>query len=219
MIYLRKFNENNNDLLELCKIYIDSNNKIEPGGLTYSIDNRGFVNVDCGSTNLSLKIDVDKIPIKFGKVNGSVFLSGDIKSLENSPREVTFAFNIMGCHNITSLEGGPEKVGRFYHCGSIPLDNITGLASPIDKDYVLTISSTFGKIHKVLELFLTPKIEYSGGRKHGEFIIDKYTEDVIDLFTYFDPIRDNTIYLNRLNSFLEEIGKNTVNDVKGYKCI
>lgn len=213
MIYLRKFNENNSDLLELCKIYIDSNNRIEPGGLTYSIDDRGFVNVDCGNSILSLKIDVCKIPIKFGKVNGSVFLSGDIKSLENSPREVTFAFNIMGCYNITSLEGGPEKVGHYYHCGSIPLDNIIGLASPIDENYTLSISSTFGTIHEVLKLFLTPKIE------HGKFIIDKYTEDVIDLLAYFDPIRGNTIYLNRLNSFLEEIGKNTVNDVKGYKCI
>lgn len=63
------------------------------------------------------------------------------------------------------------------------------MASPIDKDYTLTISSNFGTIDEVLELFLTPKMEYGGGRKHGEFIIDKYTEDVIDLFTYFDPIR------------------------------
>ena len=79
------------------------------------------------------------------------------------------------------------------------------MASPIDENYTLSISSTFGTIHEVLKLFLTPKIE------HGKFIIDKY-RGCIDLLAYFDPIRGNTIYLNRLNSFLEEIGKNPVND-------
>jgi len=53
----------------------------------------------------------------------------------------------------------------------------------------------------------------------SEFIIKKETEDLVDLFTYFDPIREDTIYLNRLNSFLEEIGKPTVTNVRGYKCI
>ncbi len=219
MIYLRKFNENSDNILDLCKIYIDSNNKVGVGGLTYSIDSKGYVNVDCGNGNLSLNIDVDKIPIKFGKVEGSVFLSGNIKTLENSPKEVTFAFNIAGCRELNSLEGGPERVGRYYHCGAIPLDTIAGLAKPINREYKLTLSSNFGYLHEVLSLFLTPLIEYSGGVKRGEFIIEKETEDLVDLFTYFDPIREDTIYLNRLNSFLEEIGKPTVTNVRGYKCI
>jgi hypothetical protein len=216
MIYLRKFSEDSDNILDLCKIYIDSNNKVGVGGLTYSIDSKGYVNVD---GNLSLNIDVDKIPIKFGKVEGSVFLSGNIKTLENSPREVTFAFNIAGCRELNSLEGGPERVGRYYHCGAIPLDTIAGLAKPINKDYKFTLSSNFGYLHEVLSLFLTQSVEYSGKVKIDEFIIDKYTEDLVDLFTYFDPIREDTIYLNRLNSFLEEIGKSTVTNVRGYKCI
>jgi hypothetical protein len=220
MIYLKRFNESSETLEELCKIYIDGNksNKVGPGGLTYSIDN-GYVNVDCGNGNMSLDIKEDKIPIKFGTVKGSVFLRGNIVSLENSPREITFAFNIMSCHNLTSLKGGPDRIGHFYHCGSIPLDSISGLARPIGDNYTLTISETFGTIHEILGLFLTPKIEYSGRKKHGEFIIDDTTDDLIDLFNSYDPLRGETVYLNRLNGFLEEVGKETVTSVEGYNCI
>jgi len=42
----------------------------------------------------------------------------------------------------------------------------------------------------------------------------------IDFFNDCDPIREpNTIILDRLNFFLEKIGKPPVSEVKGYKCI
>ena len=41
-----------------------------------------------------------------------------------------------------------------------------------------------------------------------------------DLFNDYDPIRDDkVIILDRLNSFLKDIGKPTVTSLKGYKCI
>jgi len=42
----------------------------------------------------------------------------------------------------------------------------------------------------------------------------------MDMFNDYDPIRDGkVIILDRLNEFLEQIGKQPVTSVKGYKCI
>jgi hypothetical protein len=44
--------------------------------------------------------------------------------------------------------------------------------------------------------------------------------DRIDFFNDCDPIREpDIIILDRLNFFLEKIGKQPVSEVKGYKCI
>lgn len=49
-------------------------------------------------------------------------------------------------------------------------------------------------------------------------------EDKIEMFNDYDIIRNEDsdepiVVLDRLNAFLEEIGKPKVTDVKGYKCI
>jgi hypothetical protein len=94
-------------LEDLCIKYIDNHNKsrINDGTLSYTIDG-GYVNV-IGQLSIDF-YDLDEIPIRFGKVDGSMFLRGDIITLKNSPKEVSHAFNIMGCNKLTSLEGGPE---------------------------------------------------------------------------------------------------------------
>lgn len=43
---------------------------------------------------------------------------------------------------------------------------------------------------------------------------------MVDLFNDYDIIRDGEIViLDRLNAFLQDIGKPTVTEVRGYKCI
>jgi hypothetical protein len=38
-------------------------------------------------------------------------------------------------------------------------------------------------------------------------------------FNDLDVIQDDVIILDRLNEFLESIGKNPVTEVKGWKCV
>ena len=53
------------------------------------------------------------------------------------------------------------------------------------------------------------------------FELWKLFEDLskIELFNDYDIVRGNTIVLDRLNSFLQDIGKEPVSGVEGYKNI
>ena len=57
-------------------------------------------------------------------------------------------------------------------------------------------------------------------RKTGEIASDnKFDSEIIDLFNDYDPIREDGIILDRLNDFLQAIGKEPVGGVKGYEII
>jgi hypothetical protein len=225
-----KLFENYETLEDLCKKYIDNNtdsrgnkyNKknIENGSLSYTI-NGDYVNV---VGQFSLDLTEDKIPFKFGQVIGTMFLSGDILTLENSPTIVTGAFNISGCKKVKSLEHGPDKVGTFYHSVyNTQLKDLRGIPKPIRDSYTLNLGYDWGSDNEFLNvcnLFLTQRQEYGGKIKNGEYIIRGDDLDKIELFNEYDIVRDNNVLiLDRLNTFLEEIELPTVTDVKGYKCI
>ena len=89
---------------------------------TYEIDENGFVNVD-GSVDLSGKSLTSFGDIKFGKVSGSFWCSGNkLISLEHSPKEVGGDFDCS--HNkLISLEHSPKEVGGYFRCFRNPLTN------------------------------------------------------------------------------------------------
>jgi hypothetical protein len=118
---------------------------------------------------------------------------------------------------LTSLLGCPEKINGDFYCNSNLLTSfehcpkgIYGNFSCRDNkitsfDHLpFSIDGKFicydNPIYNIWELF--------------------YDYDKIDFFNDCDPIREpNIIILDRLNFFLEKIGKDPVSEVKGYKCI
>lgn len=136
MKYLKKYNENSSDyripstskeyflyekVKDICEYY-----KIKG----YSIQEDGTVDVE-GNVLLNDK-NLDKLPIKFGKVSGVFYCSSNkLKSLEGCPYYVGRHFF---CHEneLTSLEYGPEHVGGEYHCYRNKLETLDGICEGID---------------------------------------------------------------------------------------
>jgi hypothetical protein len=118
-----------------------------------------------------------------------------LTSLEGCPKLINDDFY---CRNnkLTSLKGGPESVGGDFYCNSNKIATFEYLPFLIGGDFYC-----FGNpIYEIWDLFQ----DYS----KIEFLND------------CDAIREpNIIILDRLNFFLEEIGKPTVTKVKGYNCI
>ena len=98
-------------------------------------------------------------------------------------------------NRLTSLEGGPKSVGGIFYCSNNQLASFEGAPQSVVDFYcggnpIWSIWNLFG--------------DYS----------------YMDTFNDYDPIRDNKfIILDRLNSFLSDIGKPTVTEVDGWKCI
>ncbi len=203
MIYLKRFNENRNTLEELCKFYIDGHD--HNAQVTYTIDGD---HVDTKGT-ISLNLyGLDKFPIKFGKVN-TMFVGG-LTSLEGSPEVVDFAFNIIGCPELKSLEGGPKYIGKFYHTNGKLLDSLEGIARPIGDYYMFSTLSY--ELAEVLRKFIYEE-------EHRKFRIRYEDYKNIQLFNYYDPLRQgNIIYLDRFNAFLSDIGKIEVSTLEGWIC-
>ncbi len=170
----------------------------------YGIENYavvdGLVNVD-GDVDLRNK-SLTEIPIKFGRVSGGFYCnSNKLVSLEGAPKNIGGGFY---CSNnkLVSLEGAPQSVGGDFYCYSNKLVSLEGAPQIVGGDF-----SCFGNpVKEIWNLF----------------------KDVskIDLLNYYDPIRlpENadekpTIIIDRLNQFLEDLGKDPVEEIKGYNCI
>ena len=194
------------DIAAICKKYNIRN---------YTINEDGSIDVD-GNAHLSFKKDLTKLPLKFRNVTGDFYCGHmGLETLEGCPKLVGRGFS---CYNneLTSLEGGPESIGGDFDCHENRLSSLEGCPKSIGGD--------FDCCHNKIVTF--EHLPYSIG---GDFLcfgnpiyhIWKLFEDYskIELFNYYDIIQDSVIILDRLNVFLEEIGKRTVAEVKGYKCI
>lgn len=215
MKYIKKFNESN--IAYLCLKYIDQCNSnkdnISSGSLSYTINNN-IVSVD---GTLSLNIDLYEIPFNIAEVN-SIFLSGNIKTLKNSPRIVHFSFNIGGCRNITSFLNGPDRVGGFIHLGILQIDSFVDMPRPLKDNYQITTSNY--DTQKLFRIILKPKILGSNREENGYYIVDNEVCDNIEIFNDFDPIRPNNEFsLSRLNAYLTFIGKANIIELEGWKNI
>jgi hypothetical protein len=122
--------------------------------------------------------------------------SNRLTSLEGCPKSVGGGF-YCNDNQLTNLEGCPKSVGGNFHCRYNNIETFEGL------DFV-NIGGNFNcsnnPIWEVWNLF----------KDHTKF----------EFFNDCDIIRENkVIILDRLNFFLDYIGKNTVTEVEGYKCI
>ena len=184
------FNEDFNDIHSICKEYVIKN---------YTIVD-GKVNVD-GNVNLYNK-RLTKLPLNFGIVTGDFYCDyNKLTTLEGCPDSVGGNFNCYE-NKLTSLEGCPSSVGRDFDCSDNQLTTLEGCPSSIGGDF-----SCFGSpIYEIFKLF------------------NDYSK--VELFNYmvivYDPEEGDprpVIYLEKLNSFLEEIGKPPVTELKNYNCL
>ena len=187
MKYLRLF-ESFENIDEICKKYRIENYTINSDG---SIDVNGIVNLH----NLGL----EKLPIKFNKVNGYFYCNNKLTSLEGSPVEVNGDFY---CRNnyLTSFEFSPKIIRGDFWCQNNNIKSFEYFPNYIKDDF----HCDFNPIYCVWILFRD------------------YTK--IELLNDFDIFRDEdtdtpSILMVRLNDFLLTIGKDSVEKVDRYKNI
>ena len=150
-------------------------------------------------------------------VNGTVYLdSRNFKELPLKFRNVTGNFNCAN-NGLTSLEGCPKSVGGGFYCYSNQLTSLEGCPKLVGEHFFC--------FHNKIATF--EHLPFSIGCRFN--CLDNPIFEIWSLFTDYskieflndcDAIREpNIIILDRLNFFLEEIGKKAVTEVKGYKCI
>jgi hypothetical protein len=163
----------------------------------YTINN-GVVDVN-GDVNLNYK-GLTKIPLNFGVVSGYFWChNNQLTSLEGCPSGVGGEF---WCHNnqLTSLEGCPSGVGGNFRCHNNQLTSLEGCPSHVGGYF----QCNDNPVHNIWKLISSD---------------NKFDSGIMDLFNDYDPIREDGIILDRLNDFLQAIGKEPVGGVKGYEII
>jgi hypothetical protein len=207
MKYLKLFESfNEEDIHSICKIY---------GIRNYTINSDGSIDVH-DDVNLFNKKLV-KLPLNFNKVNGIFNCSwNELTSLEGSPKEVDGGFY---CHEnkLTSFEHCPEKINGNFSCSDNSLTSFEYCPKEIYGNFYCFSNKITSFDH--LPFSIDGKfICYDNPIYNIWELFEDYSK--IDFFNDCDPIREpNIIILDRLNFFLEKIGKDPVSEVKGYKCI
>ena len=184
MKYLKKYklfeSVNEQEIHDLCKKY-----DIE----YYTINSDGSIDVD-SSVDLSDK-SLNKIPLKFNKVNGYFNCSSSpnwssrtnqLKTLDGSPIFVN-SFDCSG-GTLHSLKGSPKYVVDSFNCSSNYLNNLEG--SPIE------VSNNFWCVNNQIRNFI------GCPEKIGRFYCNKNRVISLDglLWKSFEYIelKDNPIY-------------------------
>jgi hypothetical protein len=206
----------------------------------WAINSDGLVDVD-GDVHLNNK-GLSKIPINFGRVGGYFnCYYNQLTTLKGAPREVGGDFSC-NSNQLTTLEGSPREVGGNFYCHSNQLTTLEGSPRRVEgsfscyKNELTTLegapSRVGGNFHCQNNQLWTFKGApefiggdfFCGGNKISEiwdlFRIPKY----IDWLNDHDAIRMNEnnqpyVILDRLNSFLEDIGKEPVRELRNYKTI
>jgi len=186
----------------------------------YTINEDGTIDVD-GDVDLSLK-NIDKLPLKFGKVTGSFYCNGNklislegcpsrvgghfacyynqLASLEGSPNRVDGDFNCQ-INQLTSLEGSPNRVGGHFVCSGNQLVDVRGFPLIIGGGIDI-------KDNPVVEIFKL-------------FPIDRWVE-VPEHLNEYNVIRDGKkVILQALEVVYDELSLEVPEniEIKGYEII
>ena len=99
----------------------------------YTIQENGTVDV-ASSVDISF-MDLEKIPLSFGRIRGDFNCSNNrLKSLAGAPHSVGISFF---CHNnlLTSLEHGPHQLGKSFICKGNRLITLNGAPDTINGSF------------------------------------------------------------------------------------
>jgi hypothetical protein len=204
MKHLKLF-ESISEIHNICEKYYIRN---------YTINNDGSIDVDSDVDLVTEKLT--KLPLKFRNVTGYFdCFENRLTTLKGCPISVGDFFNC-GSNKLASLEGCPKSVGDNFDCSDNNLTSLEGcpelLLGDFDCQYnkITTFEYLPFSIDGYFHCDINPIFEI--WRLFGDY-------SKIELFNDYDIIQDDVVILDRLNIFLEEIGKPTVTEVKGYKCI
>jgi hypothetical protein len=199
------------EIHQICKRYNIEN---------YNINDDLSIDVD-GDVFLSNK-RLDKIPLKFGRVNGHFTCSiNKLTSLEGCPKWVGDLFDC-GINKLTSLEFCPEWVGGDFYCSNNYLTSLEYLPKSIGGEYI------YCRYNNNIWSFIGIPDNF-----RGEF--DCINNPIWNIWNLFKSSKDIEFFndcnilrepqtpdmkpiviLERLNFFLETIGKDPVEKVWGY---
>jgi hypothetical protein len=106
-----------NNIEKFCEKYLKN----------YTINFDNTIDVD-GDVYLPNKLgDMEKLPVKFGKVSGNFWCSGNnLTTLEGCPNYVGGSF-YCEYNNLTTLEGCPRYVGGNFYCSDNNLTTLKGI--------------------------------------------------------------------------------------------
>lgn len=165
----------------------------------------------------------DKLPIKFGKVNGNFNISGCfLKTLEGCPTHVEGNFDCSSNKNLESLEGSPKFVGGKYNATSCNIKSLKGISNNISELYsrnnphqhLHDISLNLGFNDNLMDL-----IDFPDFLKGNFSFRDCPVEEILNLFNIrsvykgsgiFDTENEKIIHL--INEFDVIQGKNIIED-------
>ena len=104
----------------IIKEFLKDNYEID-GSYSIKDTNKGFIvdvkgNVIVKNTNI---VTLTNEFFEFGKVSGIFDCDGCklLTSLKGGPKKVGRSFYCTGCESLKTLEGAPKKVGLIFHCG------------------------------------------------------------------------------------------------------
>jgi hypothetical protein len=183
----------------------------------YTINDDFSINVD-GNVDLSGK-GLTEVPLNFKIVYGNFNLGGNrLSSLIGCP---DFVSGFFSCHNnrVTSLEFGPKEVSRSYFCNDNRLTSLEGLPRKIGLDLRCEKNRIFSFMG-IPDNNFRGKLYCHGNPIENIWNLFKSVSD-IEFLNECDALREPEIdlpivVLERLNFFLETIGKPTVEKVGGY---
>ncbi len=201
----------------------------------YTINSDGSIDVD-GDVILYYEV-LSKLPLIFNHVTGSFDCgTNHLISLEGAPRIVESNFWCRD-NKLTSIEGAPQEIGGSFNCGYNRLTSLEGAPKEIsafycDHNQLTSLEGAPRIIRNNLNCEINDIWTFEGAPDYigGDFycsgnpiwfiwvLFQDYSK--MELFNYYDIIREvdgkPAIVLDRLNDFLEEIGRATVKKVDEY---
>ncbi len=193
MKYLKLFenHQTESEVAEICEKY----------GITdWKLNSDGLIDVD-GNVDL-YNCSLTELPLKFRHVTDYFYCSeNQLTSLDGAPHTVGGAF-YCSYNKLTSLEFAPKKVHNYFDCRDNNIRSFEGLVN---------ISGVFychgNPIFNIWKI-ISPDTY-------------KWDSEKMEFFNDCSIIQDDgeSIAIERLNFFLEEMGLDTVESVEGYKSI
>ena len=210
MKYLKLFEgyQTESEVAEICKKH---------GIENWSLNN-GLVDVR-GDVDLPRK-GLTELPLKFGEVTGCFNCSNNkITSLEGAPKSVGGYFDC-NFNVLKTLEGAPHTVGANFRCEYNQLNSLEGAPNKVTGVFYCrgnNIRSFEGLVNISGDFYCGENPVYPIWYVINQ--TNKWDSEKMEFFNDLDIIRGEEIAIERLNFFLEEIGLDPVESVKGYKNI
>ena len=201
MKYLKLFesHQSETEVAKICKKYRIKNWTLNKDGL---VDVDGHVNLYLGTKSIE---DEVQLPLKFREVTRSFYCNRNkLTTLEGAPNTVGGHFNC-SLNQLTSLEFAPKKVRNYFDCRDNNIRSFEGLVN-IGGDFYCHGNPVF----EIWRIITDTSLEFEN---------NKWDNEKMEFFNDLDIIRGDEIAIERLNFFLEEIGKEPVEKVRGYKNI